>query len=706
MKATLPPVIMLTCLVMQLSAQRPDSLQEAGRAMIRQQYEFLEADMDEPYTLDDLTADLEYYLEQPLNLNAAEREELRQLVFLNDVQIRNLLDYRKKYGQFYTIYELKEIEGFGRNTIEKIAPFVMLAPYQRSRITASSLLHGRHELVLRYRRRLTSAAGYRIPDDSLQLAGNTGSFYLGDPNSYYLRYAYKVRNKLSLGFLAGKDPGEPFFGMARGVSPTLAGHVEMPAGFDHYSFHACLENTGIIRTLVAGDFRAQFGQGLTLWTGMSYSGGSDPSALKRYAPGIRPGTSSSEGNTLRGAAATLQWRRIDISAFYSRNMIDANISSGDGTGMGAVVTSMPEGGYHRTISELSKRKVLLREVYGANLLLNLDRLRTGITLACNAFGLPVYGGDEPANVYAFSGDRTLAAGISYDLLLKKTNLFGEFSMSRNGGWALLNGITHTTASGSVFGMLVREYRPAYQNPMAGAAGRRDNNANDRGVKMMAEVPLPKKISLQWSTELYSHPWLTYRMVNAGRGSEHILKLLYRPGAAGELSLRYRFRSDQQKSSSNRSWIDSLLTRSRHELKGAARFPVSASLSLGCQAAWNLQKSDKKKNSGSLLHIDMHYHPLSIPLKWTFRYALFHTTDYNNRIYAYENDLLYASSMPAYYGKGTRVYAMVWYGLSQHFDIWLKFSLTCYTDRDVTGSGTEEAPGNMVPETKVQLRFKR
>jgi len=51
-----------------------------------------------------------------------------------------------------------------------------------------------------------------------------------------------------------KDAGEQFSGSSH-------------TGYDFYSFHAQLNDIGKVKTIVAGDFRANYGQGLVLGSG-------------------------------------------------------------------------------------------------------------------------------------------------------------------------------------------------------------------------------------------------------------------------------------------------------------------------------------------------------------------------------------------------------------------------------------------------------
>ena len=77
----------------------------------------------------------------------------------------------------------------------------------------------------------------------------------------------------------------------------------------------------------------------------------------------------------------------------------------------------------------------------------------------------------------------------------------------------------------------------------------------------------------------------------------------------------------------------------------------------------------------------------------------------HRIYAYENDILYAFSIPAYYGNGFRTYLNMKYSLSGKVECWLKFANTHWTDRDIISSGYNQINGSNKTELKLQLRLK-
>ena len=87
-----------------------------------------------------------------------------------------------------------------------------------------------------------------------------------------------------------------------------------------------------------------------------------------------------------------------------------------------------------------------------------------------------------------------------------------------------------------------------------------------------------------------------------------------------------------------------------------------------------------------------------------RISLFDTDDYDTRQYLFERNVLYAYSIPAVQGRGSRVMAMFRTPLSSHVDLWLRYAQTRYTDRETIGTGLDTKTGNTDSEWTVQLRL--
>ena len=86
-------------------------------------------------------------------------------------------------------------------------------------------------------------------------------------------------------------------------------------------------------------------------------------------------------------------------------------------------------------------------------------------------------------------------------------------------------------------------------------------------------------------------------------------------------------------------------------------------------------------------------------------ALFDTEGNENRQYAYERDVLYAFSIPAYSGRGIRNYLLVQYRMSRKVDIWARIARSTFYDRNEIGTGLETIEDDRRTEVKLQLRYK-
>ena len=88
----------------------------------------------------------------------------------------------------------------------------------------------------------------------------------------------------------------------------------------------------------------------------------------------------------------------------------------------------------------------------------------------------------------------------------------------------------------------------------------------------------------------------------------------------------------------------------------------------------------------------------------YRAAWFRTDSYQSRIYAYENNVLYGYSFPAFMGKGFRTYLNLNWKPLKHLTCYLKTGFVIYPGRDSISSGVTKVEGNRLYDLTVQLRF--
>ena len=87
-----------------------------------------------------------------------------------------------------------------------------------------------------------------------------------------------------------------------------------------------------------------------------------------------------------------------------------------------------------------------------------------------------------------------------------------------------------------------------------------------------------------------------------------------------------------------------------------------------------------------------------------RVQFFEAPGYDTRLYAFENDVLYSYSLPAFFDNGFRYYIVLNYNWHKKIGCSLKWSQTLKRDIISSGSGTEEIAGNKRSELRIQFCY--
>ncbi len=93
------------------------------------------------------------------------------------------------------------------------------------------------------------------------------------------------------------------------------------------------------------------------------------------------------------------------------------------------------------------------------------------------------------------------------------------------------------------------------------------------------------------------------------------------------------------------------------------------------------------------------------LKMQYRVGWFNTDSYQSRIYAYENNVLYGYSFPAFMGEGWRTYLNLSWKPVACLTCYLKAGFTIYPKQGTISSGVSEVDNNKLYDLTFQLRLK-
>lgn len=639
---------------------------------------------------------LDYFRDHKINLNTAGKELLSQLGFLNAFQIFNLLEHRRKYGRIVTFYELGYLNGFDESVIKKLETFTYLGEVEPRKFSLKEMLtRGRHLTVMRVQLGLEERRGYLLRRQVR--AGDTtiGSYYLGDPSRVFIRHRYTFGNQLSFGFTGEKDPGEPILWEAG------------QRGFDFYSGHIALMGKKRLKSLIIGDYQAQFGQGLVLWSSLAFRKSPSVLNVQRFGRGFIPYNGLDENRFFRGGALTYTFKNIDLSAFYSLKRMSSALSEtiiDEDTGETIVEGgSLRLTGLHRTPTERAARKTLSMESVGTHATGDFGFFRIGATAVQHRFDPPLASPTPLYQQFNIQGRNIWNASLDYQVLLPSIQLFGEMAINQAGGLAMTHGAYVSAGSKLTYVLFYRhfqkEYSAIFHAPFAESTG----NDAERGFYTGFRWEAAPRLFINAYADLYQFDWPRFSASLPTTGRDVFIQGEY------FLSRRYNFylrlrEEVNQINGPDETVIRPLAEQKRYIMRWHQNIFPNNRIHLASRIEFSRAESHKGLSRGWLVFQDIRFSLPKTPLKITYRLSVYDTDDFDSRIYAFENDVLYSFSVPALYDRGTRSYVMAEYSYKR-LTFWVRYAITRFTDRYIISSGLQQIDGNIASDIRVQCRLK-
>jgi len=633
-------------------------------------------------------------ISRPVNLNSATEEDLGRIPYLNAFQRRKLFDYLKDYGEVYSIYELLAVQGFDSVLVRKISPFVSYLSVSHSPPLKFRNLfkYGKNEVVIQASTFYPRSKGYQVPD---KLKETEANYYPGNPFGISFRYTYTFADRLAIGFSGDKDPGEQFF----------AGGQRY--GMDYYSGYLSLAPGKTLKRLIIGNFHAGWGLGLTFNNGASM--GIYPGFNQEFqvSNGIRPTQSVSESSVLRGIAISFGAGRFTLSGICSYRKRDAQMIGEDTLkGNTAAFSSFIETDYHRTISEINKRGKVAEFIAGGNLSFRGNFFSLGLTAYSVSLSARFQPRSEIYNLLAFTGRNNFVIGSDFNLFYRFIRISGEVSRSGNGSIAWITGINLVPDPRFNALILYRNYPPDFQNLYANCFRQNTYCSNEKAWFLGLSANLPAHFSLNLFADFCSFPWAKFTVSRPSAGNDMGATLSWQLNRNLNIIMRYLYSSLE----TNVIKEDEVLHGTGSECSDGFRFQLNwaGTQAVTLQSRIELKKtrqSLQQESTGWLLFQDICLKPLKFPVKISIRYSVFDCPFYDARIWAYEPDVLYGYSMPAYYGKGIRTDAVICYTPGKHSVFSLKAGLTRYSDKNTIGSGLDEIDADWKLDLTLQLRIR-
>lgn len=586
-----------------------------------------------------LQTDLYALHETPIDLNHTSDEELSRLYFLTPRQIDDILLYADKHP-FESLYELRLIPSLADYEIRDLLPFVQIINHN-SEITNEVIYpkevfaHANHEIITR-----VDARKIEHPDGT-------------DPMFVQTRYRFDYQRR----FVFGAQLRRPVGGKAEDLQ---------------YGAYIQLRDIGHLHTLTAGNFQASFGQGLVLapvfHTGKSAyvaSAGQQNNGLRYY--------SSVDGGGLHGTGATFRWNRgkatrLDVSALYS--MKRANDST-----------------WHHLV--------------GANLTVRHQRLEVQLTAIENIWSDSIRPySNAKYNHHYFRGFRQFVGGASVRYNFGVADLFGEFATAQNylrfaettnseaidgegansealnsphWGFGAIAGGRFYPASGVSLIALYRYYSPFFDNALGYAFSETSRLGDENGGYLGFDLTRWQNWKISGYADVFYFSGIKYGIPQAGTIGYDVMTETQYIRPVWRIGLRLRARKKGE--------LSTYSARAQFDWK-------SGGWSLRTIADANLTDPSPMADNPSAIHYgvslaqDIAYDfsqlatpGTKLPLTLRLRLQGFDAREWNNRIYLYEHDILYAFSIPATYGLGGRAYVCLKWQIIPQLALYMKVSET-------------------------------
>jgi len=404
----------------------------------------------------------------------------------------------------------------------------------------------------------------------------------------------------------------------------------------------------------------------------------------------------------RGVGVTLQKGVWETTVFASQRNISANVVT-DSTN--DYFTSFSTSGLHRTPSELTDKNSVEQASFGGSVKLHLNNFNVGVNAVQYHFSKSLQKRNEAYNRYAISGNNWNNISADYNFIYKNIYFFGEAARDRRGALAFVNGLIASVDPKIDLALVQRRISSAYQALYGNAFTENIAPTNERGFYIGLTVRPTANWRINSYADFFNFPWLKYGVDAPSSGQEHLIQVTYQPNK--KLEVYGRFREEQKVL--NELTEDSVMhfaaPKKRQNFRLNFSYQVNPALTLKARSEvvlYDLKNSDAEK--GFLFYLETLYGGLK---KWkgNVRLQYFNTDGYNSRIYAYESDVLYSYSIPAFFNSGFRYYFNLQYHVFKHLSLWLRWSQTIYPKSTAIGTGLTSIRGNTRSEVKCQASYR-
>ena len=613
---------------------------------------------DESLHVINLAEELSYLIENPVYINSGDLSEIKRLFFLTVFQAASIVDYTNKNGDIISATEISYIPGFDKELAEIMQPFII---YNDSHIN--------HRYDNRFHLRFMTNI---LADD-------------GEPETDFMGGNYKLLSRLSL----SSGPFEAFLTLDKDKGESLLSNGYKP---DFLSGNITYYPHGLLNKIIIGDYKVQFGQGLTVWNGFSRSPLPTEQRIMKGSTRVMPYSSTDENEFFRGVAISLKTKGLNIISFASMNMIDASTAYDEDSDI-KYIKSFYYSGLHNTSTTVIKRNQVTESCIGFNVNRLGNNTYAGISAVYTKFSLPVIPAEDIRNIYDFRGKVNASFSFDYAYLFRSSYLFGEFALDENLKTAFLQGISLNPEGRIRCNIMYSRINRGYNSFHGNASG--ISTFNKPASCLLANLSSELTSFLSFSGGFMRQKELWYNAIsgNFPTSTVYLSSLRLKPADFISFTTDFKHRISDNWISPQQG-IKTGTAVNKTNLRLSVEIVASKQLKLHTRFEKVFVKGSADK--GFLCYQSACYVFKRVPLEIRGRLTIFSTVSYDTRIYAWEDDLLYNPVIKPLYGMGKRSYLMIKYSAFNRMTLRVKYAVT-----DIQGE--PESPSR-INELKLQMVF--
>ena len=377
-----------------------------------------------------------------------------------------------------------------------------------------------------------------------------------------------------------------------------------------------LRDMGPMKRIVAGNYQAHFGYGLVIGSPFKRGKTAYIQSTATTDEGLKKfGSVGDSYNYFHGVGATAKVSSwADVSAFYS----------------------------------LRKGKKAWNHVVGVNATGRWNRLKVGITAVENIH--------QPTPDPSLKGSELVSTqavmGVNARWNQGKVDIWGEVATSHGNKWGMgiITGVRYRPISDVNLLAIYRYYSPEFDNVYANSLCSWSRMKDEHGGYLGVEYNRLKN----WQLLAFGDLWKS--------GFETMAQADFIPQKDYRMHTRFRVKRKDEKDTYSLRW-NMVYEFGQWKMK--------------TQADGNMVQAEGAWTYGWSVLQDVVYSFSEVPIVLQLRAQAFDAREWNNRVYIYENDVLYAYAIPFVYGLGGRFWLNARYKINDIFSLYLRVSETIY-----------------------------